>query len=173
MRRTAKHIRHAVAIDERRVKFKASLFSQEQNEADEMPDDITEVWFPGNHGDVGGGWNPTSNERDAVHGNVCDDHFQLSDIALKWMMDEVEAVEEARKESSDRIAWNVKKKDSFLERFEYHKKEMISARMHDTLKFNGGLSSKLKVMLWNFMGTSVFRFPCASLTSAIQKRCQE
>lgn len=32
---TAMHVRHAVAIDERRVKFKAALFSQEQTDVQE------------------------------------------------------------------------------------------------------------------------------------------
>ncbi|GKT64040.1 sporulation associated protein [Colletotrichum tofieldiae] len=57
---TAYYVRHAVAVDERRVKFKPSLFDQEENieENDDLPENVKEVWFPGNHGDVGGGWDP-------------------------------------------------------------------------------------------------------------------
>ena len=40
---TAKYVRHAVAIDERRVKFKAALFSQEWSKIE--GEDIKEVFF--------------------------------------------------------------------------------------------------------------------------------
>ncbi|KAM0347414.1 hypothetical protein ACHAPU_004935 [Fusarium lateritium] len=56
---TATHVRHAVAVDERRVKFKAALLAQDIRAAihtHSADEDIQEVWFPGNHGDVGGGW---------------------------------------------------------------------------------------------------------------------
>ncbi|KAM0232677.1 hypothetical protein ACHAP5_010653 [Fusarium lateritium] len=58
---TATHVRHAVAIDERRVKFKPALLAQDiraaiHNHKPAAEEDIKEVWFPGNHGDVGGGW---------------------------------------------------------------------------------------------------------------------
>ncbi|KAF7507318.1 hypothetical protein GJ744_010752 [Endocarpon pusillum] len=149
VRGTAKHVRHAVAIDERRVKFKAALFSQEQQEA---PEDIKEVWFPGNHGDVGGGWDVAAREDGSAHENKDDDYFQLSDIALKWMMDEVDDVEASRvEEPTDRLAWDAEEKANFLRRFQQNKDEMISARMHDTMTWNGGSSNKLKVMLWNFI----------------------
>lgn len=154
VRGTAKHVRHAVAIDERRVKFKAALFSQEQHQALE---DIKEVWFPGNHGDVGGGWDVAIKEDGSAHENNDHDYFQLSDIALKWMMDEVDHVEASRvEEPTDRLAWDSAEKANFLRRFQQNKHEMISARMHDTMTWNGGSSSMLKVMLWNFMGTFAF-----------------
>jgi len=60
--------RHAVAIDEQRASFTPSLWEYDtaQNH------DMQQKWFIGTHGDVGGG------------------HAQsgLSDIALKWMIDE-------------------------------------------------------------------------------------
>lgn len=42
-----------VLIHERRLKFKPALFNQ-----DGVVDrtNVKEVWFAGNHGDVGGGW---------------------------------------------------------------------------------------------------------------------
>ncbi|TDZ33348.1 Uncharacterized protein C8035_v010879 [Colletotrichum spinosum] len=57
---TAHHIRHAVAVDERRVKFKPALFEQDRwrTKDEHGAEDIKEVWFPGNHGDIGGGWDP-------------------------------------------------------------------------------------------------------------------
>ncbi|KAM0740102.1 hypothetical protein ACQRIT_005286 [Beauveria bassiana] len=54
---TAHYVRHAVAVDERRVKFKAALLAQDiRDTKNDDSEDIKEVWFPGCHGDVGGGW---------------------------------------------------------------------------------------------------------------------
>ena len=147
---TAEHVRHAVAVDERRVKFKAALFSQEQHA---VPEDIKEVWFPGNHGDVGGGWDVGEKKVAQESKDEEEDYFQLSDIALKWMIDEVDDVE-SKYESIEPLAWHDKSKASFLRRFHKHQSEMISARMHDTMKRGGG-SSIFKVILWNFMGMTV------------------
>ena len=164
---TATHVRHAVAIDERRVKFKAALFSQEQSDVQEG---IKEVWFPGNHGDIGGGWHvgPERIPQDSKEKDK--DYFQLSDIALKWMVDEIDNVESSRKDRLDRFAWDPEEKASFLKRFFQKRKddkgdkdEVISARMHDTMTWNGG-SSKFKVILWNLMGKSVSHLANAPLT---------
>jgi uncharacterized protein (DUF2235 family) len=66
-------VRHAVAVDERRAKFIQNLWAH-----DSPPDqDVKEVWFPGVHCDVGGGYD----ERDAG----------LSKISLKWMVAEADA----------------------------------------------------------------------------------
>ena len=43
-------IRHAVSIDERRSFFRQNLFHQAEGQ------DLREVWFPGVHGDIGGGY---------------------------------------------------------------------------------------------------------------------
>lgn len=61
------HARHAMALDERR-----SCFSVCRWEDADKQKDAKEVWFPGVHSDVGGGY------------FECD----LSNGALKWMMDE-------------------------------------------------------------------------------------
>lgn len=63
------HARHAVAIDERRQSFGPTLWTN----ADHA--DMRQVWFPGVHGDVGGGYARSA----------------LSDAALLWMIDEAEA----------------------------------------------------------------------------------
>src|SRR3954447_8991157 len=64
------HARHAVSIDEMRGPFRPTLWR-------DIPagQDVRQVWFPGDHGDVGGG------------------HRQkgLSDGALDWMMPEATA----------------------------------------------------------------------------------
>ena len=58
---------HIVALDEDRVLFRPTLINSDNGEAER----ITEVWFPGVHGDVGGGyW-----------------HDGLSDGALTFMID--------------------------------------------------------------------------------------
>lgn len=169
---TATHVRHAVAIDERRVKFKAALFSQEQSNAEE---DIKEVWFPGNHGDIGGGWHVGKEEVPRDNKEIANDYFQLSDIALKWMVDETDNLKPSPEHPLDRLAWHPKYKKSFLERYEDHKEDMKSARMHDTMTWNGG-GGKLKVILWNLMGKSVSHLanctslPCAEYIPWVIKR---
>jgi len=64
--------RHAVAIDELRDDFTATLWTSRESL------DLKQVWFAGVHGDVGGG----TKER---HGK------RLSDIPLAWMAREAEA----------------------------------------------------------------------------------
>ncbi|EDN02766.1 predicted protein [Histoplasma mississippiense (nom. inval.)] len=76
----AVHIRHAVSIHERRLKFKPALFLFEKDHQDS---DIHEVWFAGNHFDVGGGF----------HYEGPGKHL-LSDIPLAWMIDQVNALED-------------------------------------------------------------------------------
>jgi uncharacterized protein (DUF2235 family) len=46
--------RHAIAIDERRAFFPANLWRPRATEPS-GPKDLIQVWFPGGHGDVGGG----------------------------------------------------------------------------------------------------------------------
>lgn len=63
-------VRHAVALDERRAYFRQNLWT------DKPPagQDVLQVWFPGVHCDVGGGY------RESQAG--------LSKIALRWMVDQ-------------------------------------------------------------------------------------
>ncbi|KAK7613323.1 hypothetical protein BKA81DRAFT_396277 [Phyllosticta paracitricarpa] len=69
----AKHIRHAVSIHERRLKFKPALFLFDDKDVD-----LKEVWFAGTHADVGGGWGFEPGQK----------HL-LSDTPLNWMIQEV------------------------------------------------------------------------------------
>jgi uncharacterized protein (DUF2235 family) len=70
--------RHAVAIDERRAFFRNHLWRLSSNPASEHgPKDLKQVWFPGVHSDVGGGY------PEAESG--------LAKIALEWMLDEAQA----------------------------------------------------------------------------------
>ncbi|MCJ1287666.1 hypothetical protein MMC26_007018 [Xylographa opegraphella] len=167
---TAEHVRHAVAVDEHRVKFKAALLDQDyQNPATKKNDeDIKEVWFPGNHGDVGGGWPapmPESKEKvtwgqairkiffkdvDTTATVSRTDPYQMSDIPLAWMIRELEEI--GAQDESAAIQWSARR-DGFKDNF-YAKgindKQSLEASMHDTLKIGGG-SSLFKVMIWNLM----------------------
>ncbi|GAB3677931.1 DUF2235 domain-containing protein [Salinisphaera aquimarina] len=63
---------HALAIDERRSRFKPSLWEENELESDQS---VAQVWFVGVHSDVGGGYA----RRD------------LADITLSWMLEQAEA----------------------------------------------------------------------------------
>lgn len=67
------HIRHALAIDERRVAFRANLFRPQSTGQHRS---IKQVWFAGAHCDVGGG-NPEEGD-------------SLAKITLQWMLRESE-----------------------------------------------------------------------------------
>lgn len=69
--------RHAIAIDERRAFFRNHLWrSPADVNQPRGPKDLKQVWFPGVHCDVGGGY-PESESG-------------LSKITLEWMLDEAE-----------------------------------------------------------------------------------
>ncbi|KAL4778666.1 hypothetical protein BJX76DRAFT_352428 [Aspergillus varians] len=76
----AEHIRHAVSIHERRLKFKPNLFLYDTTHIT----DLKEVWFAGNHCDVGGGMK---------YDNDTQIHL-LSDTPLAWMIDEIMALDD-------------------------------------------------------------------------------
>jgi hypothetical protein len=63
-----RHARHAVALDEFRQSFLPTLWERPEN----WNGTLKQVWFPGAHGDVGGGYSQSG----------------LSDGALYWMMEE-------------------------------------------------------------------------------------
>lgn len=65
--RLVKHAFHALAIDERRAPFEPTLFWKDPGNKDQK---VEQVWFPGVHSDVGGGYK----ERD------------ISDLTLDWML---------------------------------------------------------------------------------------
>jgi uncharacterized protein (DUF2235 family) len=69
--------RHAVAIDERRAFFRNHLWRPSPTSGQSGPRDLKQVWFPGVHCDVGGGY------PEAESG--------LSKIALEWMLEEAKS----------------------------------------------------------------------------------
>lgn len=67
--------RHAVSIDERRAFFRSHLWQVPRDPAAAHgPRDLKQVWFPGVHCDVGGGY--------------AEDESGLSKYALEWMLEE-------------------------------------------------------------------------------------
>ena len=64
------HAYHAVSIDERRAQFKPTLWTKPDGSFRPNDRQVEQVWFPGVHSDVGGGYQ----------------QCQLSDITLSWMM---------------------------------------------------------------------------------------
>ena len=65
-------VRHAVALDERRAYFVQNLWGHDPSKSQ----DVAELWFPGVHCDVGGGYKETE--------------AGLSKLTLKWMTEEAE-----------------------------------------------------------------------------------
>lgn len=170
---TAHYVRHAVSTDERRVKFKPALLSQDIRAASDNDEDLKEVWFPGCHGDVGGGWpavaehpldtkadtsqwtlwqrtknlfttrKPTEASRD-----VRADPFQMSDIPLAWMIRELELVGEKDRDAAIQFSKHV---GGFKRAFEKKKKQALTGVIHDSLSFGCG-TGFFTVLLWKFMG---------------------
>lgn len=76
--------RHAMALDERRRMYRVAGWDQPQiydpdrfDATEAKPQDIKQVWFPGVHSDIGGGYP----EKESA----------LSKIALAWMIEEARA----------------------------------------------------------------------------------
>lgn len=168
----AKYVRHAVAVDERRVKFKPALIAQDVRCKSQAEEDIKEVWFPGCHGDVGGGWPATENDNVEDQSNISywsriknfwttlrpkeatadvrKDAFQLSDVALSWMIQELELVGEQDPMASVKWSRNVHGyKRAFAQ--EQSQKQALKGLIHDSLKTGTG-TGLATVLLWKFMG---------------------
>ena len=144
---TAKYVRHAVAVDERRVKFKPALLAQDIRASVQDPhvddEDIKEVWFPGCHGDVGGGWGASGAGKEAK--DIDSGPLQMSDIPLAWMIHELEQLPTAD------IVWRRPLVDKFLTRIDEHKHQALRGAMHDSLRF-GSCARFPKVLFWKFLG---------------------
>jgi uncharacterized protein (DUF2235 family) len=70
-----KHACHALAIDEQRRTFTHALWTEEANKP--FGNTVEQVWFPGVHSDVGGGY----------------DDRALGDITLTWMLERATRLE--------------------------------------------------------------------------------
>jgi hypothetical protein len=125
--------------------------------------DIKEVWFAGQHGDVGGGWKLDPN-----------DAWPLSHIPLVWMVKEAKIAElhfdttklksfECDSESEDLFAENEDKKFSTKEAATDQNHDAVAPKtsfhqalkhaeekgiVHDCLRFGGGLPSTSTMSWW-------------------------
>ena len=77
------YARHALAIDERRKAFDRVPWGSPKVRNDKQPIWFEQIWFAGNHSDIGGSYLETES--------------RLSDIALKWMVDAAQGVSDGIK----------------------------------------------------------------------------
>ncbi|KAJ5437740.1 uncharacterized protein N7458_008738 [Penicillium daleae] len=136
----ARYIRHAVAIHERRLKFKPALFHIDPNGP---PVDLKEVWFAGNHCDIGGGYGLEKGQK----------HL-LSDSVLNWMLQEVLNLEgsESKLQFQTLNVDDVSKAENAFPGKEEPGTDAFSLRRktnqpHDTLRFGHG-TPFIMVLLW-------------------------
>jgi uncharacterized protein (DUF2235 family) len=81
LNKRVRYARHAMAIDEDRENFPRVKWDVEGDlvrYGDGAPDWLRQVWFAGNHSDIGGSYP--------------EDESRLSDIALQWMLEEATAL---------------------------------------------------------------------------------
>jgi uncharacterized protein (DUF2235 family) len=85
LNRHVRHAYHALAIDEERNQFLPTLWNEPtaaerhaQATGQPNPQRFEQVWFPGVHSDVGGGYAPHPHEVGKG---------QLSDVTLRWMLE--------------------------------------------------------------------------------------
>ncbi|KAF7521572.1 hypothetical protein PCG10_008185 [Penicillium crustosum] len=209
-RTSSKVVRHAVSIDERRIKFRPVLLRSHQDEwvrgtpsgekkpekgtstndsehtsgppvlpeipnitvpskkreieaddDDEDTQDIEEMWFPGGHADIGGGWNLGSNEA-----------WPLTHAPLVWMVQEArraglrldpgklkqhECIEEVDDDFDPKNASNSKRNASSSELSITHKVYFEALQLagtrghiHDLLAYGNGLPLT-SVLSWRLM----------------------
>ncbi len=139
----ARHIRHAVSVHERRLKFKPALclFDRTKDEHDGKEVDLEEVWFAGNHGDVGGGWPPEEKHS-----------YLLSDTTLNWMMDEMMSVQPSKPGGELKLLANkIEEHKRDGERLWHanesgHLKKPIHS--HDMLKYGRGAKWYMTFIWW-------------------------
>ncbi|QIX01733.1 hypothetical protein AMS68_007250 [Peltaster fructicola] len=116
--------------------------------SDEEHQDILEVWFAGQHGDIGGGWPVANNERCA------------SELPLLWMIREARRagmpVDEAKLDKLFKQAEGLG--PAPWDSLSAEESEFLATktRIHDSLRFGGGLSW-YAVLSWQIMEHLPFR----------------
>lgn len=78
---------HMVALDERRQEFEPTLMDPDPN----RPERIIEVWFPGDHANIGGGW---ATDR-------------LSDVTLDFLLQRISSGYASTREEAGKEAWGL------------------------------------------------------------------
>ncbi|KAG9026578.1 hypothetical protein FS837_004569 [Tulasnella sp. UAMH 9824] len=126
-----KHVRRAIALDERRVNFRATYWNtpkedwdkstiiiegnKDQKGIDQSERTVEEVWFAGGHADVGGGW-----EDDRVS-------TQLSRIPLRWIVREATLCSSIIWDEAVLKQFKVRKPENETEMHEYIRQEKADA----------------------------------------------
>ncbi|PLB36910.1 T6SS phospholipase effector Tle1-like catalytic domain-containing protein [Aspergillus candidus] len=114
--------------------------------------DIQEVWFAGEHADVGGGWGVDSN-----------DPWPLSHIPLVWMVKEAQAagvefdpVKLKRFDCQESVDDHKRSKRPGHGFHEVLHETMARGIVHDSLSYGGGLS-RFSTFIWRLMEFLPFR----------------
>jgi hypothetical protein len=157
MQPPAKHIRHAVSIHERRLKFKPALFRYDGDVAEDK--DLKEVWFCGNHSDVGGGYGGNGSE-----------HL-LSDTPLAWMIDEVLAIDDVPEAKLRLQATTVREQGHLKAGHENagcRDPAHSLQQPHDTLAFGRGTSWPMTMFWWVFGKTRHSETEAVMLTASAE-----
>lgn len=115
-------VRHALAIDERRRMFRPYLWKESEEywagpfrPNDPVPQDVKQVWFPGVHSDVGGGYAEVDSG--------------LSKKALEWMIDEAPTELKFVTQSVNQIVLGKERKGSEKE----YAEPDACAKQHDSM----------------------------------------
>jgi len=175
-------IRHAVSIDERRVKFQPVLLQPgrpkqiltkpakpvvtqapekdgtSDTDDDEAIQDLEEIWFPGGHGDIGGGWKSGEKEQ-----------YSLSHAPLVWMVQEAQRAglrfdpdrlleancydERSGEDSSVPFIQVGAENEQLASSSRFHGALHLSSNkglLHDYLEFDQGASTR-SVLSWRMM----------------------
>ncbi|RLM01927.1 hypothetical protein CFD26_108262 [Aspergillus turcosus] len=167
-RPSPKIMRHAVSIDERRIKFQPVLFesklgtgspdmkqsvkewkkgpeniydSDNDGESSILEDDFEEVYFAGNHGDVGGGWPSKS--------------WPASQVPLTWMVQE--AIKAGLTFESDKLEALGCQDPATSERGQDIVRQAERALIHDSLDYDSGLPTE--AFFWNLLEWIPFKRP--------------
>lgn len=153
--KVANNIRHAVAINERRIKFKPALFHQDGHRLADSQ--LKEVWFAGAHGDIGGGWPLVGDKQTRT----------LSNIPLKWMMDEIRELPDGNGTLEFDAEWkpslnkevnpHSENVDDFVLKPDVEGPPMFP-EPHDELKYGRakpGLMSYIATAFWRLIGESL------------------
>lgn len=149
-RSSASHVRHAVSIHERRLKFKPALFKMDGKS---LPNDTVEMWFAGGHADIGGGWHLEKNQR-----------YLLSDTPLLWMLEELENLPHTNNKltfqtnSIERVPVSRDAKYGLqLQSRPVARDDKSALEPHDMLAFGKG-ASWFSVILWWILGELARKF---------------
>jgi hypothetical protein len=77
-----RHVRHALSLDEHRLTYQPRLYTQNNFGDQASEQSMLQLWFPGNHCDVGGGYPQKARSKAS---KMYQSETLLSDYAYDWM----------------------------------------------------------------------------------------